>query len=174
MKHRVTLNSELQHNPFVVPENYFETFIVRKSITLNSGLKQNVFAVPEGYFDILQERITGNIAHAKRQLSVLRWQPLRTQLAFAASFALLISIGYGIFALLGHSTATAEKSYAESFSNYLTQIIDEPVLIQAVANNHPEHKSNKLQPIVVERNDDAIIRYLADADVSLNDIAATY
>lgn len=173
MKHRVTLNSELQHNPFVVPENYFETFSIRKSVALNSELKRNVFTVPEGYFGALQERITGNVANAKRQTPVLRWQPLRTQLAFAASFVLLISVGYGVSALLWTSTTASEKHYAGSFPNYLAQIIDEPALIQAVANN-PKHESAERQPVVVEMDDDAIIRYLADADVSLHDIAATY
>jgi hypothetical protein len=173
MKHRVTLNSELQHNPFVVPENYFETFSIRKSIALNSELKRNVFTVPEGYFDTLQERITAAVINAKRLSSVLRWQPLRAQLAFAASFALLISVGYGVFSLLWPSTTASEKNYAGSFPNYLTQIIDEPALIQAVVNNS-KHGSAGLQPVVVAMNDDAIIRYLADADVSLSEIAATY
>ncbi|MDR3133168.1 MAG: hypothetical protein LBU42_04005 [Prevotellaceae bacterium] len=173
MKHRVTLNSELKHNPFVVPGNYFEAFTVRKSVTLNSALKQNAFVAPEGYFNTLQERITESVANAKRQPSVLRWQPLRTQLAFAASFALLVSVGYGVFSLLWPAAATSEKNHAEFIPNYLTQIFDEPALIQAVVNK-PKHESNDLKPVVVEMEDDVIIRYLADADVSLNDIAATY
>ncbi|MDR2802369.1 MAG: hypothetical protein LBB31_04035 [Prevotellaceae bacterium] len=173
MKHRDTLNSELQHNPFVVPENYFETFTVRKSVALNSELKQNVFAVPEGYFDTLQERLSERIAHVRQQPAVLRWQPLRSQLAFAASFALLISVGYGVFSLLKPAATTLEKNYAEFIPNYLTQDIDEPALMQAVANK-PKHEGSEQGPVVVEMDDDAIIRYLADADVSLNDIAATY
>ena len=173
MKHRVTLNSELQHSPFVVPENYFETFAIRKSVALNIELKRNVFTVPEGYFDTLQERITEAVANAKRLSSVLRWRPLRAQLAFAASFTLLIGVGYGVFSLLWPSTTASEKNYAGSFPNYLTQIIDEPALIHAIA-NHSKHESAEWQPVVAEMDDDAIIRYLADADVSLSDIDAMY
>ncbi|MDR3350318.1 MAG: hypothetical protein LBN98_01555 [Prevotellaceae bacterium] len=173
MEHRVTLNGELQHNPFVVPENYFGTFSIRKSVVLNSALKQNVFAAPKGYFDTLQAHIVEAVANAKRSSSVLRWQPLRAQLAFAASFALLIALGYGVFSFLRPAATATEKNYAGSFPSYLSQIIDEPVLIHAVANDS-EHAITRLHPAVAAMDNDAIIRYLADADVSLNDIAATY
>lgn len=173
MKYRDTLNSAFKHNPFVVPENYFEAFTVRKSISLNNQLKQNVFAVPKGYFDTLQERITERLSNAKQQPAVLRWQPVRAQLAFAASFVLLIGVGYGVFSLLWPAAVSSGKNYVEYIPSYLTQIIDEPVLIQAVVNK-PKSEASEQKPVVVEVDDDAIIRYLANVDVSLNDIAATY
>jgi hypothetical protein len=166
MKQKVTLTREFKRNPFVAPENYFETFAIRKSITLNAGLKQNAFAVPCGYFDTLQERLTEHLASKTQQPSVIRWQPLRAQLAFAASFALLVSIGYGIFSLLRPADAAPDSHYAEIVPKYLSQIIDEPALIHAVA--------NEPKPVAVEVENSAIIRYLADADVSLNEIAAIY
>jgi hypothetical protein len=173
MKHRDTLNSTFRHNPFVAPENYFETFAVRKSISLNSRLKQNVFAVPEGYFGTLQERITECRSIAGQQQVVLRWQPLRAQLAFAASFVLLIGAGYGVFSLLQPAATLSDKNYAEFIPKYITQIIDEPELIHAVVNK-PKPETGEQKPVVVKMDDDVIIRYLANVDVSLNDIAAIY
>jgi hypothetical protein len=174
MEHRDTLNSAFKHNPFVVPENYFETFTVRKSIAFNNRLKESAFAVPEGYFETLQERITeSRLANAGQQPAVLRWQPVRAQLAFAASFALLIAVGYGVVSLLWRPAAASDKSYAEFIPSYLSQVIDEPALIHAVV-NEPKSETHEQKPVVVEMDDDTLIRYLANVDVSLHDIAAIY
>ncbi|MDR1406077.1 MAG: hypothetical protein LBI89_02605 [Prevotellaceae bacterium] len=173
MKHRVTLSSEFKHNPFVVPSNYFEEFVVRHGVTFDHKLKQNAFAVPDSYFDTLQERITARRTVARRQPAVWRGQPLRAQLAFAASFALLIATGYGIFSLLRPAVIAPDNNHAAFSPKYFSQFMDESALIHAVV-NELEPETGKPKPVTVAVDNDAIIRYLADADVSLNDIAAIY
>ncbi len=170
MSNRFTLNNELKQNPFAVPDNYFEGFVVKKSIALNDELRQNPFAVPEGYFETLQEHIVERVVEAKVQPSLSRWQPLRAQLAFALSFVLLVAVGYGTFSLLFQPKTqdrVVHENYAEIAPAYLSNMVDEHTLLYAVANDSEPQASQEI-------SDDDIIQYLANANVSINDIAALY
>jgi hypothetical protein len=169
MGDKFILNDEYKQIPFVVPASYFNTFTVQKETALADECKQNPFATPATYFATLQERITDRIAETKPQTTGIRWQSIRMQLTFVASFVLLVGIGYGFFSFLQTPTPSlppVADENTEMLRSYLSGIVDEHTLLQAAASDG--------HAVIDALDDEAIIRYLNNTNVSLNEIAALY
>jgi hypothetical protein len=135
----------------------------KKKFILTDEYKQNVFAVPEGYFDAMQERLTERIA-AESRPQPSWWQALRPQLAFAAGFVALVVTGYGGLYLLNSLRGTSTDDQYD-FYTYATDMlnINENDILSVVS-------EEKYQ--ASDYDTDAIISYLADANLSLSDIAS--
>jgi malate synthase len=141
----------------------------KKKFTLTDEYKQNAFTVPDGYFDAIQDRLTERIA-AKLQPQLSWWRALRPQLAFAAGFVALIVAGYGGFYLLNNlKESPSTVVYYDDLYAYAADMlnIDENTVLQLMAEDRYEDSS-------VDIDTDAIINYLADARISLSDVASLY
>ena len=77
--------------------------------------KSNPFRVPNGYFDSLPVEVGQKIDFQKR-FSFRRI--LGPQLALAASFALMITLGYGIIRLITPNESDSESIYIENISMF--------------------------------------------------------
>jgi len=137
----------------------------KKKFILTDEYKQNVFAVPEGYFDAMHERLTERIA-AETQLQPSWWQALRPQLAFALGFVALVITGYGGLYLLnslrGPSTDTTQQHDLYAYAADMLDINENDILSVMSEEKHPASAMDT----------DIIISYLADANLSLADIAS--
>ena len=89
-------------------------------------LKNNPFRVPQGYFDLLPQQVGQKIAQMSVQevfddrsgFSIRKI--VRPQLALAASFALMIGLGYGIVRLVTPDFVEVESSNTEHISLFRT------------------------------------------------------
>lgn len=70
----------------------------KQSILDNPSLKENPFRVPQGYFSSIEESVKEKI-HAPQTRFEKWWTVAKPSLVLAASFALLVCIGYGVFSL---------------------------------------------------------------------------
>jgi len=156
----------LKQHPFSVPEGYFEALqecVEHRTSVLSSELKQHPFSVPEGYFESLQEQIAERINPQPTPVLV-KW---RSQLAFAASFVLLAAMSYGIVSMLSKPAQAIRDAEEDLYALFKTisPSINEATLVDAVLGETPVMRINTIE------NDD-IINYLADARLSIYDIAA--
>ena len=76
-------------------------------------LKSNPFRVPNGYFDSLPQQV-GQKIDARPNLSFRKI--FGPQLALAASFALMIALGYGLLRLTTPDMVDTESAYDEHIS----------------------------------------------------------
>ncbi len=167
VRKKFTLTSELRQLPYTIPEQYFETFEVCKPFVLGAGQKVVPYTVPGNYFDTLQVHIAERTVLSAAHPKVVYWRHLRTQVAVAASVVIMLFTGYGIFSYMSKSqvVTVAEDPMIEIVSTYLPTI-DEHTLVQTVLSKE------KTTPTTL--NNDAIIHYLSNTSLSLNDIAALY
>ncbi len=134
----------------------------KKKFILTDAYKQNAFEVPKGYFDVLEEKVTERIAVVSQPQPSWR-KALRPQLAFAAGFVALVIAGYGGLHLLNQLKSPAIKGVSEDIYAYADMLdIDENAVINLMT-------EKKHDPSI---ETDAIINYLADANISLTDIAS--
>jgi len=173
VRKQFALTDEYKQNPFAVPENYFATFEVNPSAVLETEEKQIPFTVPNNYFESLSERISERIAGTTARPAVAQWRSLRAQLAYAASFVLMICVGLGLFMTSEQSAkpitvaATSPIEFAEIITDELYRI-DEQTLLQAAASAAVDNrKGNNVA-------DEIILQYLANANISVNDIVSLY
>ena len=163
------LNEHLKQHPFSVPEGYFEALQERvesRTSMLGSELKQNPFSVPEGYFESLQERTAEKIS--PQTVVLVKHRSWRTQLALAASFALLVAMSYGIMTIVSKSEQAPRLVEDDMYAllKTVSPFINEAALIDAVLG-----VETPILRISNVKNDD-IISYLADGHLSIYDIAA--
>jgi len=169
VRKKATLTDELKQLPYAVPDYYFETFTVRRE-TLSPELKQQPYTVPEGYFSDLSIRIAERIGEVTARPKIIQWRTLRTQVAVAASFLLLLFTGYGVF-------STFQKTSPAAITITTTE---DPLIGIVLA--YPNIDEYSLMQMVTEEDrntsdaldDDAIIHYLANTSLNLTDIAALY
>ena len=172
VRQKFTLTDELKQLPYTVADSYFETFAVRcetlslEPLARQSQWKQQPYTVPEGYFSDLPLRIADSIGEVARP-KIRRWRTLRTQVAVAASFLLLLFTGYGVFSTYQQSlpVSITEDPLIGIVLAYPN--IDEHSLMKMAVEDDDESASDAL-------NDDAIIHYLATTNLNLADIAALY
>jgi hypothetical protein len=162
------LTNELKQTPFLVPENYFETFAVRKNTTLAPECKQSPFTVPAHYFDSLPVCVSDRIA-ASSTPAVVRWHPSRVGLALAAGFVVVLTLSIGLFSSLYRTPAEGTLSQQETISTIPPDIYDntDEEILRTIAAMGNGHSPDGLY-------DDAIIHYLSNSKLSLNDIASNY
>ncbi len=133
----------------------------KKKFTLTDEWKQQVFTTPEGYFESLQERVTARITGAPR----MSWiAALRPQLAFALAFVALVVVGYGGLHLLNSLQGDTSPALALDEDYTYTGVlsgIDENTVLRVLSEEQEQHTVNTGD----------IIDYLADAHISLTDIA---
>ncbi|MDR2586505.1 MAG: hypothetical protein LBC84_09895 [Prevotellaceae bacterium] len=125
----------------------------------HTHLRSNPYGVPQGYFDLLPQQIgqiiTQVSASGGQEVgsgSSLRMR-LRAQLALAASFVLLIGLGYGIVWLV-----TPEKVDRDPFNSSSISLFNTYTLLQ---------DDEWEDPIDLEQ----IITFLTDRGISPNAIA---
>ena len=173
VRKQFALTDEYKQNPFAVPANYFEKFEVKTSFVVETEEKKIPFTVPGNYFDNLSERIAERIADTTARPAVIQWRPLRTQLAYAASFVLLICMGLGLFMTSSeqpiNSIAIAEQEFFELAEIAPEQLyrINEQTLLQAAVSAAASSKTANVA-------DEIIMQYLASSNLSVNDIVALY
>lgn len=129
--------------------------------------KGNPYTVPEGYFNTLPQKISERIAQANSEHTSISSRNGRfsySYLAYAASFALVVGLGYvGVRMSFNHSAVTSGTTVIAQKSINGTYIdFDEASLMQAL------HEDSRVpKPTVVETTDnrDAMIQYLVDENV---------
>ena len=116
---------------------------------LHTHFKENPFRVPHGYFDSLPQQIGQKMGKTSPQRRILR-----PQLALAASFALMIGLGYTLVRLITPNRADTEFSYTESVSPFTTY-----TLLQS------DEWNDSLDP-------ESIITFLTEQNISLYAISS--
>jgi len=141
----------------------------KKKFILTDEYKQNAFTVPEGYFDRMQDKLSERIASMSQSHPVGWWRALRPQLAYAAGFVALIVAGYGGLHLLDRFSGSSTDMTPDDFYAYATNAlrIDEHTVLRLMSEEMEEAQDSSVDT-------DAIINYLADARVSLSDIASFF
>lgn len=90
-----------------------ENTLHREDPLASPELRQNPFSAPAGYMDSFEERIMQRISGQQESSSQQHGLGLRALLkpaiGFAASFALLFSLGYGIISLTRFLEKTPQK-----------------------------------------------------------------
>jgi hypothetical protein len=109
------------------------------------------FTVPEGYFERLPSRIMQRCdeREAARGQRLLPWGNIRSQLAFAAGFALLVGLSY---MAARYAPRLAQASADAAYAAYNVSLLDlENFLLQTPDSDDDESDS---------LDDDAIVDYL--------------
>lgn len=93
----------------------------RTNIIEQKELRENPYRVPHGYFDLLPQLIGKKIAPPSKQESapvhsLSFGKSLRSQLALAASFILMMGMGYGVVRLITPNDFDTDLSYTENIS----------------------------------------------------------
>jgi hypothetical protein len=127
---------------------------------IHAHIKKNPFCVPDGYFESLPQQI-GHKMSAVSARNVLGTHSvssfrkvIRPQLALAASFALMITLGYGLVRLITPHRVENESSYVEHISLFQTY-----ALLQSVEREE-------------SLDSESIITFLTDQGISLYAIAS--
>ena len=84
-----------------------EETLHREDPLASPELRQNPFSAPAGYMDSFEERIMQRISGQQHGLGLRAL--LKPAIGFAASFALLFSLGYGIISLTKFLEKTPQK-----------------------------------------------------------------
>jgi len=129
----------------------------KKKFVLTDEWKRPAFTTPDGYFDSLQERVTARITAAPQTSRIAAWRP---RLAFVACFVALMIGSFFMFNNLKsnvHLMGFLDDEYAYTASMLS---IDESMALFLLSDKQ-EH--------AISTGD--IINYLADARISLTDIA---
>jgi hypothetical protein len=137
----------------------------KKKFILTEEHKQNAFTVPEGYFETMQDRLIERIS-VETQPQPGWWQALRPQLTFAAGFVALVIMGYGGLYLLNSLKETSSGAmYDDDLYAAAADMlkIDEDAVLRVLSEE--KHSDSSVDT-------DAIINYLADANISIADIAS--
>ena len=137
----------------------------KKKFKLTEEYKQNAFKTPEGYFEDMQDRLTARIA-ADAPSSSGWWATLRPQLAFAAGFVALVAVGYGGMHLLNSVKSSSSDTVHDDLYAYAADMlnVDEHTVLRLMSEEKQDSSVDAA----------AIINYLADARLSLSDIASLY
>ena len=104
-------------------------------------LKENPFRVPHGYFDLLSQQTGERIS----QISPRNHFPFRNQLALAASFILMVGLGYGVVKWITPKFDDTDISYTEQYSPFKTYVLlqdeelDEPLDSEQIITFLTEH-----------------------------------
>ncbi|GAB3514360.1 hypothetical protein [Emticicia fontis] len=125
-KQEIRLETLPKVNVFKVPEGYFESVedIIRAQVRVESIERKNIFEVPANYFDELPARILSQTQEEAKVIKVNWWQQKgRTMWAAAASFVLLIGLGFAVpqFSKAKSEAAMEELSKDEINSYLATQ-----------------------------------------------------
>ena len=92
----------------------------------HTHLKNNPFSVPDGYFDLLPQYIGQKIAHISTQqtrrigVDFSVFKRFNAQLALAASFILMIGLGYGLVRLITPKSVDTDPFDSEPLSVFNT------------------------------------------------------
>lgn len=92
----------------------------KKSLLDNPSLKENPFVMPEGYLSSLEEKVQERIHTPETRLEKI-WNISRTSIAMAASFVLLLGVGYGVFSL----TPLLDKSGISADNDGFTALVED-------------------------------------------------
>ena len=170
------LNNELKQNPFCVPDGYFESLQEQadyRKCALDEELRQNPFGVPEGYFASLQEKIAERVADTTPQIAfpaLDKRHSWHSQLAFAASFILLVGMGYGMLKLIAPATVNNSQLADDDIYTLIQSVvpsISEATLMDAVLDDNSFVAETELI------GSEDIIDYLSDANLSIYYIMAS-
>lgn len=111
--------------------------------------KRNDISTPLGYFQDLQQRLQEIPAREQRPTA---WQRVSPWLAYAASLAVLVSLGNFIFRKA--STPAQEEEFDWAYTSYLASALDpDGLLMDLSETSAPEEED--------------IVNYLVDEDVPL-------
>jgi hypothetical protein len=137
---------------------------MKKKFILTDEYKQNAFTVPEGDFDAMHDRLSERIAATTQ--SPPSWRRiLRPQLAFATGLmALVVAGGLFLFNNLEESYPTMMYDDFYAYAADMLNIDENTVLHLMIEDRHDDSSIDT----------DVIINYLADASISLSDIASLY
>ena len=114
-------------------------------------LKSNPFSVPDGYFDLLPQYVGQKIAHRSTQqtrrvsMDFSVFKRFGAQLALAASFVLMIGLGYGIVRLVTPKSVDTDPFDSEPLSVFKTYSLlqddewDEPIDSEEIITYLTEH-----------------------------------
>jgi len=92
----------------------------------HTHLKKNPFSVPDGYFDLLPQQIGQKIARISTEQTHGAYsgspvfKRLSAQLALAASFVLMIGLGYGLIRLITPKSVDSDPFDAAPISVFKT------------------------------------------------------
>ena len=98
---------QMQHPQHSQHMQHRENTLHREDPLASPELRQNPFSAPAGYMDSLEERIMQRISDQQHGLGLRAL--LKPAIGFAASFALLFSLGYGIISLTKFLEKTPQK-----------------------------------------------------------------
>ena len=121
------MRKRIKNNPSADPQQmqqmqhpqHRENTLHREDPLASPELRQNPFSAPAGYMDSLEERIMQRISGQQESLAQQEISSqqhglglralLKPAIGFAASFALLFSLGYGIISLTKFLEKTPQK-----------------------------------------------------------------
>jgi len=163
----------------------------KEAPTLFNVPKKDVFKAPEGYFDSLHGRVLDKIDTKKQQRFKLR--PAVYVPVAAAAVIAFIGIYLGLFSQQDVDTATVNDIFAEVATEFVddiiiedlinTTLIEDEEIIDAILADDGDLAFLD-GPILAEmdfgdeaqitKNEEEIITYLVDFDISLDDIIDEY
>lgn len=146
-----------------------------KDILQNPCLKENPFTVPPGYFSRIEDQVHAEISlHKTTSVKSGRFAVLKTHFALAATFALILGIGYGFFHLTG-SMNRGSDNFPTDENAWLQDSLFSESLLEETLGNMPLDESEILEIIQIKDtliNTEEIEQYLIDSNVPLVTLAS--
>jgi hypothetical protein len=164
------LSSVRKENPFLVPENYFDSLpgnIMKKIDALpdiDRMKKENPFLVPDGYFESLASTVQRRIADEKKKNILEEWISVllrpKYSLSFAAAIVILI-LGIKYFTKSPDSEPRGVLSYTEVRNSDYMADLDESTLVDILEQENKDENINE---------DSGLEQYLMDNDIDVYQI----
>jgi hypothetical protein len=144
----------------------------REIPNLPDGMKKELpFSVPEGYFENFAARLHNRLENEREPgFFGKTYRILRPQLAFAATFAAFILLGYAIIKLSldGRKQTAPVQEYAEIIDYYIYDFDDETITAVFTQENNLNYLNNTFK-------EEEIIKYLSEEyDPDYTDLKALY
>lgn len=137
----------------------------KKNILDDKSLKENPFSMPEGYLSSLEESVLSKIHTPSQESKFMRiWNASKASVALAASFLILLGIGYGILSLTPLLDKTAVSAESDEFAvlvengyinnNFIDYLYDE-ISLEDLLNSSgfviPDDYSSTIEENISER-----------------------
>jgi hypothetical protein len=145
---------------------------IKPDILENRHLKEDPFILPDNYFDSLENSIRGKIA-AEQESHKGIWNMLKPAIGLAASFALILGIGYGFMRLTGSLEKTEQTRTATNKESAKdTSVISEEEVLKKVLYENGYEATTTIMEQPAAPTGDEIEEYLINSDISTTSLVA--
>ncbi len=145
---------------------------IKPDILDNHHLKEDPFIVPDNYFSSLEKSIGEKIAIEKDSDKGI-WRLLKPAIGLAASFALMLGIGYGVMKITGslEETETTRTAINKQVTTD-TSIISEEEILKAVLYENGYEAATQIMEQPTGPTGEEIEEYLINSDISTTSLVA--